>query len=492
MKSNNIYLSASFKGLLVICLIFASGCKKFLDIPLPLNRIAGEGAYSTDKSTAATLSNVFANLAGGSYFQGGASNGYQTGLYTDELVNLNANNTVNNSYYSNAVLPGTAGPMWTALYQNIYYLNLTIEGAGASTTLNFKDQWMGEAYFLRAFCYFTLTNYYGDVAIITSSDFLVNKTIPRSPRAEVLKQIIADLLKAQTLLTNEYRNSAGAATTTSKGRPNKFAATALLARAYLYNSEWASAEAQASNVITTGTTVNYTLLPAADIDKVFLAASAETIYSFSLTNFSQDFSAYNNNMLPNIPYNSLSWTGVAAALSPSLLAAFEPNPVTTTDDRRKTYWLRPTTMAASGAIPEQTRYFPNKYKSNVVGAENVVLLRLAEQYLIRAEARARLNNLTGAKEDLDKIRNRAGLEGTAAASQTDLLTAILNERRLELFSELGHRFFDLRRTGKLDEVMSVVAPAKGVGATWNPQKQYFPIPVADVLANPNLFQTPGY
>ena len=492
MKSNNIYLSASFKGLLILCLVFASGCKKFLDIPLPLNKIAGEGAYSSDKSAAATLSNVFATLAGSSYYQGAASNAYQTGLYTDELVNLNINNPTNNAFFSNAVLPANTGPMWTVLYQNIYYLNLAIEGAGNSTTLIFKDQWMGEAYFLRALCYFTLTNYYGDAALITSSDFLVNKAIPRSPKAEVLKLVIADLLKAQALLTNEYHNATGAVTATSKGRPNKFAATALLARAYLYNSEWAAAEAQASSVITTGTTVSYTLLPAADIDKVFLPASAETIYSFALTTINQDYAAYNNNMLPSIPYNSLSWTNVAASLSPSLLNAFVPNSATLTDDRRKTYWLRATTMAASGTIPAQTRYFPNKYKSNVVGGENLVMLRLAEQYLIRAEARAMLNNLTGAKEDLDQIRTRAGLTASSAVTQPDVLAAILAERRLEFFSEMGHRLFDLRRSGKLDEVMNVVAPAKGVGATWNTQKQYFPIPIADVLANPNLTQTPGY
>lgn len=492
MKLNNIYTAASFKGLLIVCLIFAAGCNKILDIPLPLNKIADEAAYTTDKSSAATLNSIFGTLAGSPYFHGAGSNGYLTGLYTDELVNLNISSTVNNSYYTNAVLPATTGAMWTALYQNIYNLNLAIEGIGANNGLTYKDQWMGEAYFLRALCYFTLTNYYGDVAIVTSSDFRINRSLSRSPKADVFKLIIADLLNAQSLLGNEYHSATGAVTTTSKGRPNKFAAAALLARAYLYNGEWVAAENQASSVITTGAAVNYNLLPASDIDKVFLPASTETIFSLVLTSSNQDYVAYNNNMLPSIPYNAASWTGVAAAASPSLLTAFEPNVNTNVEDRRKTFWLRTTTMAASSAVPAQTRYFPNKYKSNVIGAENVVMLRLAEQYLIRAEARAMLNNLGGAKEDLDRIRLRAGLTGTAAVTQLDLLTAILNERRLEFFSELGHRFFDLRRTGRLDAVMSVVAPAKGVGAVWSPAKQYFGIPATDILANPNLVQTPGY
>lgn len=488
-----IHISASFNGLLIVCLLAISttGCKKYLEIPLPATKIAAEGAYSTDRSSAATVNNILATLTNGPFFNGASSIGYTTGLYTDEFSNINPNNPTNLAYYTDAVVAANTGAMWSTLYKQIYNANLTIEGVTASNTLTYKQQWLGEAYFLRALCYFYLTNYYGDVVIATSSDYTINKDLARSPKTEAYKLIVADLIRAQGLLSNDYKDATGI-TTTSKGRPNKLTATALLARTYLYTGDWVNAEAQANSVISSGT---YTLLPATDIDKVFLAASAETIFNFVSTTFNQDYNAYNANMLPVIPYNNLSWNGIAASVSPSLLGAFEKNAVTLADDRRKTYWLRASTMSASTTtpvVPAQVRYFPNKYKSTVIGAENIVMFRLAEQYLIRAEARAMQNNLTGAEADIDMIRNRAGLTAGTAGSQADMIKAIMQERRIEFFSEEGNRFFDLKRTGTIDAVMNVVAPAKGVGAKWNSFKQYFPITSTDVLANPKLTQTPGY
>jgi hypothetical protein len=496
MKSHNIYASAVLKGSFIICLLIlisGTGCKKYLEIPLPTNKISGEAAYQTDRSSAATLSNILATLMGSGIFDGGSSIGYYTGLYTDELTNLNINFTTNVAFYSDAVNDTHTGGMWTALYQNIYNANLAIEGVSASTTLLNKNQWLGEAYFVRALSYFYLTNYYGDVAIVKTSDYAVNKDLGRSPKEEAYKLIIADLLQAQSLLTNEYKDAAGNVTT-SKGRPNKYTATALLARAYLYTGDWANAEIQSGNVIdaTIGAAKAYTLVPAANIENVFIAASTETIFNLVATFAVRDYGAYNNNMAANIPYNAAGWSGVAAALSPSLVNAFETNPTTLTDDRRKTYWTRMTTMAAGGTFPAQTKYFPNKYKSTVIAAENIILFRLAEQYLIRAEARARLNKLDDARTDLNVIRTRAGLNGTSAVLQDDVVKAVLKERRVEYFAELGNRFFDLRRTGTIDAVMNVEAPLKGVGATWNSLKQYFPISAYDISVNPKLIQTPGY
>ena len=475
-------------------LITSTGCKKYLEIPLPTDKIAGEGAYSSDRSAGATLNNIFGVLSSNVHFNGPTGIGYATGLYTDELLNLNSNNPFNNAFYKNEVTDGYGGQLWTGFYQQIYSANLAIEGITAATTLSKKDQWLGEAYFLRALCYFYLTNYYGDVALATSSDFVVNKDLARAPKAQVHQLIIADLIKAQSLLTNEYKDATGAVTDL-KGRPNKFTATALLAREYLYTAEWTNAEIQANNIISTGI---YQLLPAAAIDKVFLAASTETIFNLVSRNFNQDYVAYNNNMPVTLPYNGLSWNGVAAAMNPSLVASFETvisGSGASVDDLRKTFWTRSSTMSASTTapvVPAVTRYFPNKYKSSTIGTENIVLFRLAEQYLIRAEARARLNNLSAAKADLDIIRTRAGLGGTTAASQTDLIDAVMRERRVELFAELGHRFFDLKRTGIIDAVMNIEAPLKGVGAVWNTQKQLFPIPVYDISVNHNLVQTPGY
>ena len=115
------------------------------------------------------------------------------------------------------------------------------------------------------------------------------------------------------------------------------------------------------------------------------------------------------------------------------------------------------------------------------------MLRLSEQYLIRAEARARQGDLIGAKDDLNVIRNAAGLGNTTVATDVAIIDAVLRERRVELFTEYGHRFFDLKRYGKVDSILSVVKPG------WDATDILLPLPETELLVNPNLLpQNPGY
>ena len=114
-------------------------------------------------------------------------------------------------------------------------------------------------------------------------------------------------------------------------------------------------------------------------------------------------------------------------------------------------------------------------------------MRLSEQYLIRAEARAQQGDFIGAKDDLNTIRHLAGLGDTTASTQQELLTAILQERRVEFFTEGGHRFFDLKRTYELDSALSALKPG------WNSTDALLPFPESELLLNPNLNpQNPGY
>ena len=115
-----------------------------------------------------------------------------------------------------------------------------------------------------------------------------------------------------------------------------------------------------------------------------------------------------------------------------------------------------------------------------------MVIRLAEQYLIRAEARAQQNKLGEAKTDLDVLRNRAGLPGTTASTQSQILNAVLHERQVELFSEMGHRWIDLKRTGQIDAILSVEKTG------WNTNASLYPIQLSQLEANLNLKQNPGY
>jgi hypothetical protein len=122
--------------------------------------------------------------------------------------------------------------------------------------------------------------------------------------------------------------------------------------------------------------------------------------------------------------------------------------------------------------------------------EYLVVLRLSEQYLVRAEARTHLNDLSGAAADINVVRNRAGLPDTKATDKTSLLDAIAQERRVELFAEWGHRWLDLKRTATIDTIMNIVSLSKG--SSWNTNAQLYPIPAGDILLNPYLTQNPGY
>jgi hypothetical protein len=120
-----------------------------------------------------------------------------------------------------------------------------------------------------------------------------------------------------------------------------------------------------------------------------------------------------------------------------------------------------------------------------------MVFRLAEQYLIRAEARAQQDNLIEAISDLDVLRNRAGISliknTTPGISKTNLLLAIEKERQVELFAEWGHRWLDLKRTNRADIVL---APTK---SKWSKDDTLYPIPTSEFNKNPRLGdQNPGY
>ena len=176
--------------------------------------------------------------------------------------------------------------------------------------------------------------------------------------------------------------------------------------------------------------------------------------------------------------------GYPVYLSPSLLNSFE------TGDQRRINWVDSVTVSGI------TYYFPYKYKSATQGApltEYLMVLRLAEQYLIRAEAEAQLGNGNGVINDLNMIRTRAGLAGYAGATdKASLLTAILHERQVELFTELGHRWLDLKRTGNIDAVMQSVTPLKANGSPWQSYQQLYPVWLQDIQRDNNLVQNPGY
>lgn len=470
----------------VICLTALLGltsCEKYLEnTSLPAGTIAGTDAFISDNAISGIVAGNYINLNANGLYSGGTGSNITNllGFYTDELKPPPVTTTPNSLYYTMA-LTSANGIAWSNWYSKIYTLNSALEGIQKTTAqLYFKNQWLGECYFLRAFAYYHLVNLYGDVPLALTSDFTTNNTLSRTPASQVYDQIIADCKQAQSLLSTDYKDGYGNTTTSSRVRPNQYAAGALLARAYLYAGKYDSAEVQATTVIN-----NSSLYKMEALSNVFLSSSKEAIWQLATTSEQKtyEYAMFNNGMPATIAANqSFSTYSIYAAISDWLLNAFE------TGDARYTTWVRSGTLLST--TPNSTYYFPNKFRSATGGVERTTILRLAEMYLIRAEARARQNNISGAQADLNVIRTRASLSNTTASNVNDLIKATLAERRIELFSENGHRFFDLKRTGTIDSVMTVVAPGKN--ATWASYKQLWPIAVSDMTIDPNITPNPGY
>lgn len=450
-------------GFIFIFCIASAGCKKFIQVAPPVTQITTQNVFTSDATATAAVVGLYTQIMGnGFYFLNGATTLYPA-LSADELIKTSPDINID-AFTQNAIPPESiiiSNDLWGKAYNYVYQANACLEGLAASHLVSdaTKQQLTGEVKFTRALCYFYLVNLFGDVPLVLNTDYNINAQLPRTPTANVYAQIVDDLGSAENLLSEDYVSAKYA-------RPNKFAASALLARVYLYEKDWKDAEIEAGKVIGSGM---YSL--ATDLNKVFVSNSHEVIWQLMPviqglnTEEGATFIPYSSSLLPNY------------TLTGSLLTAFEPG------DMRKTAWLD------SNVINGQVYHYPFKYKvrgSTQVTEYNIVL-RYAEQFLIRAEARAEQNNIAGALQDVNTIRQRAGLAAlSATTSQTKCLAAIAHENQIEFFAEWGHRWLDLKRTGQATNVLS----AEKTG--WQATDTLYPIPFSEIQANIFLTQNAGY
>jgi hypothetical protein len=489
--------------LMLSSLLLNSSCKKLVETPPPTDNVTGANAYATDATAIAVLNGIYIaiNQTGIGQLQGNNGLVVMTGLSGDELTLYSGvtNNTYL-GYYQNALLQTLgATPIgaeyWSPLYNYVFKCNAAIEGLHASTTLSpaIKQQLLGEATFLRAFFYFYLVNLFGDLPLALGTDPKVNTMLSRSPQLDVYKQIIIDLESAEDKLSAIYLNEALLTKTDERVRPIKWAAKSLLARVYLYTGDYVKAESNATAVIEQ--TGLYGPLP--NLNDVFLKNSLEAIWQLQPIDIQYNTPEARTLVIPQQGPNTIA---NPVFLSDTLLKSFEPG------DLRAVLgnWIGTRTYQVTATL-QNTVAFPNKYKlfqqdatiTSSTGTGNMkeyfMVLRLAEQFLIRAEARTQQGKINEAKLDLNAVRTRAGLGPTSANDKNSLVKAILKERQVELFTEWGHRWLDLKRTGMIDEVMKGITPLKARGAPWQSYQQLYPLPlVSDLQRAPNLQQNEGY
>lgn len=459
---SNRCITVSFLFALVSTMTFV-GCADFVEVELPSSQLPSEAVFEDNTTATAAMVSIYAQMRNNGLLNGNPDGmTYKLGEYADEMIFYGLSEPSDTSFPDNTVLPTNAiiQRWWNATYSQIYAANAVLEGVANSTALTTaqKEQLRGEALFVRALLHFYLVNLYGAIPYIETTDYRVNSTVSRMSVPTIYEHLTDDLLAAEELLAVEY-------ITFDRVRPNKATVEALLARVYLYNGQWAAAADMASAVLNNADLYGWET----DLDLVFKKESTTTIWHLMPSSDGMNTNEAGAHIF-------LEGPPPVSSLTSNLVDAFE------TGDNRRTKWIKAVTDG------NETWYHAYKYKAidnNVSSIEYSIMFRTAELYLIRAEARARQGELTNAKEDLNMIRTTAGLGNTMAVTQNEILTAIEQERRVELFTE-GHRFFDLKRTGRLDAVLDSKTG-------WEVTDQLLPLPEAELLLNPNLNpQNPGY
>jgi starch-binding outer membrane protein, SusD/RagB family len=346
--------------------------------------------------------------------------------------------------------------MWAAAYDGINRVNnilVQLPGIPGLTETEY-DGYEGEALFIRALLHYNLGIYFGGVPIKTQPTLdLSNIDVARNTLEQVYEQVISDLTTAKAKLS----------VTKVNGRANSFTASALLAKTYLWKFQLSGDQASAGQAISEASRVinegGYTL--DTDYGSLFdpLVSSSESIFEvlYDLQN-----------------YNRLAQYFFTRELS----GRYEVAPVS---ELVQSYEVNDNRLIPSISYDSKNQPYCIKYNDVSGGTDHVYVFRLAEMYLIRAEALAYSNgDIASIQSDINVIRNRAGLANTLASTIADLQLAVESECRHEFAFE-GHRWPDLVRTNRATTVLGI-----------DEKYTLFPIPLSEVQTNKLMEQNPGY
>lgn len=481
--------------LLALTAIFANNaCKKFLELE-PVSQGIAVSNTSADSIFYKSASEAEAALAGTyrdfkneyfelDYFVNGDAQSDDAYAGADNPANFQIDEFRLDATNSNVARD------WRYLYATIGKCNTLINNVMAvndpALSAARKEEMVGEASFIRAFMYFQAVQLWGDIPLqlkevksisAATLEEIYPQIFPaRSPEAAVYDQIIADL---ETAIAKLPANAA------HKGYATKGAANAVLAKVYATRLpiNWAKVQAHCDAVIAGG----YSLLP--DYEQLWNSANENTAEAIFEINY--DGGITDGNWGTKM-FRGLDWKKFNIP-SNDLLAAYDAEG----DLKRKN--ANVIFLDVSGKWSDthypQTQYpFVNKWRNFQEGSnQNYIFIRLADILLLKAEALTELGDAAGATALVNQIRTRVNLAAITASSPSELRLAIEKERRLELAFE-GHRWFDLKRTGRAIEVMNAVKGSGGVslGYALNTNRLVWPIPQAELDKNIKLVQNVGY
>lgn len=481
---------------LPVCLLLAlSGCKKMLEVP-PQSSITEQTYFTNEGDFDPYLTGIYTYMRS---FANNITYGTERG---EELVSaLNSRFSV---AWSQTLSPSSGALNYNDWYKAIGNCNLLfakIQGFPFSTAPDTKKRILAETYALRAYVYFHLTRIIGDCPLMLQA--VVNENVPllaRSPATDVMKQINSDLDSA--ILLFKSVSGFSAKTYPSKYRFAYGSAQALKADAKLWSAKvlgggdadfndaiTAIGEVEASGVTLNTDFKNVTGLRAANNPEVVLAAyyqRDETGANYGLNALPYLTGVQGALNLDSLPYVQSSANGQGAyQISTKSRALFSAYP----SDKRIPYTWVTERQASGPKISWITKYPGTKYTDDRVSDNDIIIYRLADIYLMKAEAYAALNNTTDAITYLNMVRARTG-NGvyTGATDKATVELEILNERGRELFFE-NRRWFDLVRFHKGGTINVYTYVPNLVGKTI---PLFWPLNTTVLANNSKLVQTVGY
>lgn len=519
-------IKSPFSALFLASMVFISSCSDDV-LDQPNNNATSTGNFGTTAEQVETAINGAFHPITGTFFWGRI---IHTGAFlrSDEynVIPLDLNTTM-------STLQGKPGDRWsTELWQELYKSisrcnNIIVNTSKESIAEEDYNPLVGQAYFLRAFDYWYLLNLYGNVPIIPDTPDFDNLLLNQAPQADVWKQIIEDLEKAEMMLPESWDGA-------NLGRVTSGAATALKGKSYLYMKDWTNAHQTLSTLVG-----KYALLPASEYGDNFTEANennGESVFELQFlgqTNFVWGSDIPQTGTMGNfhIDYAPPAKSADNGHIfNPWLKKLFEDNGDTFRRNETLVYDYPGSTgyggadyltdFAEDIGIAEGLGVepiFSKKYAGLDIGARTDVdrlgtnvgtnwrVIRYSDVLLMLAEALNEDSQTAEAIGYLNMVRERpgSGLAATTAISQDEVRQAIIEERAMELAGE-GHRYFDLVRWGLADDYLGTTSLHVTNGAQPNHPKsisggtftsgrdEIIWIPNSERDANPNLKQNPNY
>lgn len=491
--------------ILLLCLVQFSCKDDFLTTTDP-TRLGTDVFYKTQAQFEQALNGVYGQL------QGITNTAYLGQEFMSDNTTLDFNPLDRGgaagweAFEFSTVNPGNGevSALWNNHYSALYNINYTLEKLEPSTINDAaKKEIEGQLKFIRAFHFFNLVRYFGDVVLTTKTLSTPNEAfdLVRSPQADVYKQIEADLKDASTLLPATYP-AAG------KGRVTKGAALSLLGKVYLTLKRYPEAVTTLKQVLPLGYSLNANYKDNFDPAK---KNGPESVFEVQYQG-GNDLGEQSNFVYVFAPRLSQGAVTGFANTAPSgrniptndMIAAYEAGDLRKDISLQTGYTLNGTFVA----IPFINKY---RYPHTISGRSdnNWPVLRYSDVLLMLAES---INEATGPDAEalgyLNQVRKRAGLAELSGLTKDTFRTAVLKERRVELAFE-NHRWFDLQRTktpAELAAFMNAYAAKEKASPTvsrggiafnaldyvYSDFEYFLPIPAPQILINSKLTQNPGY